>query len=479
MLVNFAHDSVLVYKKNGEPMFGSPNIVQYDIYPEWISSQYKDLEGIENEYNIKFPYVSDEMLPRELFNLFSRVFNTFNIVYTFDNYHKNLKLNSVDYYLKNDIQFIYPIFYYHPYYIEYRFDTLDLPDNLIEGIKLGLGKIGFFQPTEGTFGETDKSYIWMCDLAKKYDIKKEQFLIVSSNLYSQERYNQLVNDNVIEDRLTIYPYDYFAHSIWFNDAGSFKLDPNSNKRMYENFNNSIVKNQTEMKSKHFLCLNRITRPHRMIIFSELMTNTKLIYKSYVSLGASSMNGGNEKDFYNITNSFIDDNYNRSKERLLNFYKDYNSLEHHVFDASDLENNKADNLNLFAQNNTFLNIVTETLTSKNIIFFSEKIYKPIYCAQPFVLIGNPLSLKKLREKGYKTFGQWWDESYDEELDFTKRFEKIMDVLEDISTWSLEKCFEITQEMEPILKHNFNVMMNNEETFNFYKFITTEKPKKRLI
>jgi hypothetical protein len=217
----------------------------------------------------------------------------------------------------------------------------------------------------------------------------------------------------------------------------------------------------------------------MIIFAELMTNSNLINKSYVSLAASSMGNKSEKDFYNLTKGFIDDNYNRSKQRLLDYYENYNSLEHHVFDESDLENNKADNLNLSAQNNTFLNIVTETLTNKNVIFFSEKIYKPIYCAQPFVLIGNPLSLKKLREKGYKTFGQWWDESYDDELDFTKRFEKIMDVLEEISTWSLEKCFEVTQEMESTLRHNFNIMMSNDETLNFYKFLSTEKPPKKLI
>lgn len=476
MLVNFAHDSILVYDKHGEPVFGSANIVHHDIYPEWIEDSYKNLSVIEDKWNIKFPITFDDVIERDLFGDISRIFNTFNIIYTFDNYHKNLRINSVDYFYERKINFIYPIFYYHPYFIEYRYDTLDLPDNLIKSLSEGIGKIGFFQPTEGTFGERFKSYEFMCNLSKRYNLKKEQLLIVTSNLKANETYESLVKNTTIEDRLTIYPYDFFANSIWFNKNGCFKFDLHTSKQLNETFYGSLEKNKTEKKEKHFLCLNRITRPHRMIIFGELMTNPKLINKSYLSLGKSSHLPSQKNDFYNITKMFLADDYKRSKQRLLDFYENYNSEEHYVFDEGDLENNKAGVLNLDAQNKTFVNIVTETLTDSNVIFFSEKIYKPINCAQPFILIGNPYSLKKLKEKGYMTFDKWWDESYDEEENFTRRFEKIMDVIEEISSWDMDKCFQVTNEMESVLIHNFNTLMSNNETINFYKFISTEK---RLI
>lgn len=473
MLVNFAHDSILIYDKNGKPIFGSPNLIEYDFYPDWVGSNCKNLEELENNWGVKFPHYLDEQIDRTLFGKASMDVNMYNLIYMFDNTHNNLKIDSVDNLYKNKKNFIYPITYFHPYYIEYKFETIDLPENLIKSLSEGIGKIGFFQPTEGSFGETNKSYIWMCELSKKYNLKKEQLLIVTSNLRADERYRELIKDGIVEDRITIYTYDYFANSIWFNSNGSFKFDKNSSQRMWENFNKCLSNNKIEKKLKHFLCLNRVTRPHRMIIFAELMSNPKLIGKSYVSLGKSSYNPSTKEDFYNITKEFLEDDYKNGKDKLLEFYENYDSTEHFVFDEDDLENNKAGTLNLEAQNKSFINIVTETLIDNNTIFFSEKIYKPIYCAQPFILIGNSSSLRKLREKGYKTFDKWWDESYDEELNVTRKFEKIINILEEISTWSLEKCFEITQEMEPILKHNFNVMMSSNETFNFYKFISTEK------
>jgi hypothetical protein len=479
MLVNFAHDSILIYDKNGVPLFGSPNMIGHNLYPNWVGNNCKNLEELENNLGIKSPHFFDEQIDKNLFDNASMALNMFNINYMFDNTNNNLKINSVDYFYKNKTNFIYPISYFHPYYIENRFDTIDLPENLVKSLSEGIGVVGFFQPTEGSFGETNKSYIWMCELSKKYNLKKEQLLIVTSNLRAKERYKELIKDGVVEDKITIYTYDYFANSIWFNNNGCFKLNKDSNQQMWDNFNNSITNNKIEKKLKHFLCLNRITRPHRMIIFAELMSNPKLIGKSYVSLGKSSHNPSTKEDFYNITNGFLGDDYKHGKDRLLGFYKNYDSTEHFVFDENDLENNKAEVLNLDAQNKSFVNIVTETLIDNNTIFFSEKIYKPIYCAQPFILIGNSSSLRKLREKGYKTFNKWWDESYDDELNFTRKFEKIMDVIDEISTWSLEKCFEVTQEMEETLRHNFNVMMSSDETNNFYKFLTTEKTKRKLI
>jgi len=36
-----------------------------------------------------------------------------------------------------------------------------------------------------------------------------------------------------------------------------------------------------------------------------------------------------------------------------------------------------------------------------------------------------------------------------------------VLEEIASWDLEKCYQITQEMEEVLINNFNVMVSNKE------------------
>ena len=84
---------------------------------------------------------------------------------------------------------------------------------------------------------------------------------------------------------------------------------------------------------------------------------------------------------------------------------------------------------------------------------------------------PKLIKMLQSMGFKTFDKWWDESYDEETEFSKRLEKIVNVLEEISSWSLDECFRITQEMEEVLVHNFNHMLSDDDIFNLFKLLTS--------
>ena len=143
----------------------------------------------------------------------------------------------------------------------------------------------------------------------------------------------------------------------------------------------------------------------------------------------------------------------------------------MYDTPNLHENLASALCGEAHSKTFVNIVTESQENPMCVFFSEKTFKPMFCCQPFIIWGTPNSLKKLKEYGFKTFDKWWDESYDDELDFTKRFEKIIDIMEEISEWSLEKCFQISQEMEEILIHNFNNMINDKDVVNLYNTLNT--------
>ena len=42
---------------------------------------------------------------------------------------------------------------------------------------------------------------------------------------------------------------------------------------------------------------------------------------------------------------------------------------------------------------------------------------------------------------------------------------------ISSWSLDDCYRITNEMESVLVHNFNNMMNDGDTFELFNFLNT--------
>ena len=206
-----------------------------------------------------------------------------------------------------------------------------------------------------------------------------------------------------------------------------------------------------------------------------MTNKDLIDKSIVTLAGTEE--GYINRFYNMIDGGLAESYKHSKERLLKFYQNYDSRKSYTYDCDDLYNNKASNLNVDAHKTTFVNIVTESLIHFNSVFFSEKTFKPMACAQPFIMLGNPHSIRKLKEYGFMTFDRWWDESYDDEFDFAIRLGKIVDVLKEIASWDMDKCYQVTQEMEEVFVNNFNVMVSDVEVRKLINLLRA-KPK-RLI
>ena len=101
-------------------------------------------------------------------------------------------------------------------------------------------------------------------------------------------------------------------------------------------------------------------------------------------------------------------------------------------------------------NTLFDVVLETLVDDSRIHLTEKILRPIACGQPFLLVGTANSLAYLKQYGFKTYGDFLDESYDEEPDIIKRMEKVIAVMsnlkdkdyaaiKDIADWNRQYFF----------------------------------------
>ena len=307
-------------------------------------------------------------------------------------------------------------------------------------------KILFIQTQEcGFASKTGDELTWLSEIAHQH---KLNLLLVTSDHLIQDKFDNLLKQGRIKNNFEVKAFTYFKNTLWFHDYS---------KNVDEVFKFSLKSNKNK-KEFYFLNFNRVTKKHRVCIFGELMTNPHFTNKFITSLGHN-VNIRNV-DYIREVETVLGDFYN-GKQRLLEFFKTYNPTSHYTYDETDLETDKSANLNVDAHNRSFVNVVTESSYEDNFIFLTEKTFKPIYCAQPFILIGNPHSLKKLRELGFKTFSQWWDESYDEELNFTKRYKKIVKLMEDISSWSLDKCLDITQQMEEVFIHNFNILISKTE------------------
>jgi len=106
--------------------------------------------------------------------------------------------------------------------------------------------------------------------------------------------------------------------------------------------------------------------------------------------------------------------------------------------------------------SFLHVVLETVVDRQ--HLTEKIFKPIVLRQPFVLVGGIGSLEYLRSYGFKTFGSFWDESYDEIENLDERMQAIADIVNNIGAMSLNELESMRTGMQEILDHNYNRFYN---------------------
>ena len=75
--------------------------------------------------------------------------------------------------------------------------------------------------------------------------------------------------------------------------------------------------------------------------------------------------------------------------------------------------------------SWFSVVTETEMRQRPSRITEKPFKPIANLHPFLVLGNPGALALLRDFGFETFGEVFDERYDEELHPGRRFEMVYD------------------------------------------------------
>lgn len=100
---------------------------------------------------------------------------------------------------------------------------------------------------------------------------------------------------------------------------------------------------------------------------------------------------------------------------------------------------------------FCHVVTETVYDDQRIHITEKTFKPIVLQQPFLLIGNRGALRYLRDYGFQTFGNLWNESYDD-LDEHCRIRAVADICQDITSWSSHRMRQAQLEIADVVRHN---------------------------
>jgi hypothetical protein len=99
------------------------------------------------------------------------------------------------------------------------------------------------------------------------------------------------------------------------------------------------------------------------------------------------------------------------------------------------------------------VPTETVYFGHRTHITEKTFKAIALEMPFVLVAPAGSLAYLREYGFRTFADVFDESYDLETDDILRIEKIVNLLKQLDDLTEEQRQDIHRQCLPIVEHNY--------------------------
>lgn len=294
------------------------------------------------------------------------------------------------------------------------------------------------------------------------------FFFITSALNGEEIYKEWCSANREEELLTMICCARFE---------SVAKDMMMDNGILQHYNELDVPISTSPRPKKFLCYNRMPRLHRVKLVTELkkrnLTKHGLVsfHDEDGALSTSRWRTSRDtvahygpdvhwvetfKYFYSNIFPKLKEEYtlNKTEER-------WNPVDVH-----------ADDLQHFRD--TYFSVVNETLFYKttyqyaqlcdisptNSVFLSEKIFKPLACKHPFVVLGVDRTLENLKKYGYKTFDGWIDESYDLEPDDDKRMDMCVREIERLINLSDDDWQQMIEEMIPTLQHNFDNLCRNK-------------------
>lgn len=104
------------------------------------------------------------------------------------------------------------------------------------------------------------------------------------------------------------------------------------------------------------------------------------------------------------------------------------------------------------NNTLCEIVLETLFDDTRLHLTEKTLRPIAVGHPFILCATSGSLEYLKDYGFRTFADIFDESYDQINNPLERMHAIIKLMKEINNWTQSEKIEKMQKMKKITDFN---------------------------
>jgi len=356
-------------------------------------------------------------------------------MYNLSNHYENIYQHLQSIIADPRVIYLYPFGSTQPENIELLIDNRDPPDTRIPAQRRGPAFIFVDQePLDFTYNAPLFDYI--------VNNIKGPYILVNTEHRSTEK-------DRICDHYGFAQIDYFFHIFaaadWY--------------RGHE-YLPGIVAPANRILRKSYISFNRLTsnqRVYRSLLVNELYKQD-LLKHGHVSLSKECPDGGSFDT--NLTDSMHI--LGISQELVTEACTNINSIPELRIDFEDSEfiPNQSMLLSPLPKlMESFIFVVTETCYWQDKTHLTEKIFKPIALQMPFILVGCVNNLEYLRSYGFKTFGAYWDESYDTIADPILRLKAIANIIKSISDLSVDEQKTMLLDMQPILAHNLRLFTDS--------------------
>jgi hypothetical protein len=317
-------------------------------------------------------------------------------------------------------RYLYPIGLNH----DYRDWATDigpfayLPNGVLEDARAGNVLIILDQSHEGN--SVSDIWQWFYDQCKLWSIDVVNVLYLTGDHLAEMDHAEFCDRNRIDDRMQVMTTIRWMHAVDKNSLRATELP---------------TADTFKSKIKLFNCLNRMKHNHRKWFFCKMVA-ADLLHRGLVSMDRFSwippIPGAGAED--------------------ATLFDRAQALLPMVVDCNDFTRNKAFEVNPSIYHDSWFSVITETHYDDTQLFFSEKIFKPMLCFSPFLLVGSRGSLSRLRELGFRTFPMLWDESYDD-MDIGPRMDAIIAQIQMVA--GIDDLAGWLSRAAPALEHNYQL------------------------
>jgi len=352
-----------------------------------------------------------------------------------------------------------------------------ITDNVMVGLQKGEYLLIFVWSDESFLDKSPfepKNLKLLEDKLDKYKIPHENFMFMDGNLQNKFNFKKINSQIQVKTCHSLMSASGSSFIIAVSDAPS--NDPQ--QKFWKQIEDCYEGTKGKKRNKHFFSLNKTIHNHRLIL-ALLFEKFNLFEKSYVTFPSERSYG--RECYSNWKNQLVPDDekliseYNITKDDMLSFEsklplgtEEY-EMGKSIFNGNNPNPKHPDLSFMDALNSvnspiwdTYFQIVSLTNFRSdyssdgsvfNITSFFCKFYKTVATFQPFILIGTPYSLETIRERGFKTFDKWIDESYDYIEDPNERFNKIFQEILKLSKLSINEIHEMYIDMKGVYEHNY--------------------------